>query len=70
MLPPEFTRCWTHAGELDAAGWITCDGRPPGICGWACNIPSNSHRMPNPTRSTRRARGSRQGREPTCLRAG
>ena len=61
MLPPEFTRCCTHPGEVDAAGWITCDGSPPGICGCACRIPSNSQRIPKPTRSSRRAPGSCQG---------
>ena len=52
------TRCWTQAGELAAAGWMTWDGRPAAIPGWACSSPSSSHSRPKPIRSTRCAAGS------------
>ena len=61
MEPPQFTRCCTQAGEVAAAGLMTSCGRPPAICGCACKIPSNTHRIPKPTRSRRRARGSCHG---------
>jgi hypothetical protein len=34
-VTPQFTRCCTQCGELAAAGWMTCEGRPAGILGWA-----------------------------------
>jgi hypothetical protein len=39
-------------------GWITCEGRPIAICGWACKIPSSSHKMPKPVRNSSRQAGS------------
>ncbi len=60
-VPPALTMPCTQPGELRADGSMTCDGRPPGICGWACRMPSSTHSSPKPTRSTRRADGSATG---------
>src|SRR5215469_10532794 len=48
----------TQPGEPAAAGEMTCDGRSPGMVGWAWSSPSKNHRMPTPIRNTRRAAGS------------
>ena len=58
VVPPQFTTCCTHPGELAASGAITCDGRPAAMAGCACNIPSKIHNRPNPSRSSRRPAGS------------
>ena len=58
MVPAQFTTCCTQCGELAAAGWMTCDGSPIAIFGWACKIPSKTHSRPKPIRSTWRHAGS------------
>ena len=58
MVPPQLTRCWTQVGEAAALGSMTCEASPPAIFGCACKIPSRIQSSPNPTRSSRRPRGS------------
>jgi hypothetical protein len=58
MVPPQFTRCCTQAGEFAAVGSMTCDGMPAAIFGCACKMPSNTQMRPKATRRSRRARGS------------
>ena len=57
-VPPQFTRCRTQAGELVAEGSMICAGKPTGIAGCACRIPSKIHRRPKPILSSRRPGGS------------
>ena len=57
-MPPQLTRCWTHAGDAAAIGWMTWEASPPAIFGCACRIPSKIHSTPNPMRSSRRPRAS------------
>ena len=61
MVPAQFTTCCTQCGELAAAGWMTCDGSPIAIFGWACKIPSKTQSRPKPIRSTWRHAGSAEG---------
>ena len=57
-MPPQLTRCWTHAGDAAAVGSMTWEASPPAIFGCACRIPSSIHSTPNPMRSSRRPRAS------------
>jgi len=66
-VPAQLTRCCTQAGELAAPGWMTCDGRPTTIAGWACSSPSKIQMMPKPIRSSIRHDGS--GSDPPAPRA-
>ena len=58
LVPAQFTRCWTQPGEAAAAGWMTCEGSPTAMDGWACSRPSKIQMMPKPIRSSWRQPGS------------
>ncbi len=57
-MPAQFTMCCTQPGELAAAGWMTCEGRPTAMAGWACSRPSKIQMTPKPIRSSWRQPGS------------